>query len=56
MSGMLLVCATAWALYGTVLKNIWMVIPNAINSLLALLQVSLFLAFPAVPSGRVKRD
>lgn len=47
LAGALLVCASAWAVYGAVgTRNIWMVIPNAVNAVLAATQLGLSFASP----------
>jgi solute carrier family 50 protein (sugar transporter) len=48
----LAVCAVSWATYGTLLKNIWMIIPNAVNAALATFQVILCLVFTGSKSHR----
>lgn len=47
LAGALLVCACAWATYGAVgTRSIWMVIPNAVNAILAATQLGLSIASP----------
>lgn len=51
MLTVLLVCASSWATYGMVLANKWMIIPNAINALLAGLQVGVVVALRRRPAA-----
>lgn len=44
MVGILSLCAASWAVYGAVLGNVWMIIPNVLNCGLGMLQVALVLA------------
>jgi Sugar efflux transporter for intercellular exchange len=53
MMTVLLICATSWALYGALyLKNMWVVVPNVINAILAFVQLALAAVFPSPQSGR----
>jgi len=46
MVTLLTICASSWAVYGLVLSNVWMVLPNAVNAVLGALQVALTLLYP----------
>lgn len=46
MSAALTVTAASWAMYGIILGNTWVFIPNAFNAVLGALQVCLILAYP----------
>lgn len=46
MSTALLVCASSWATYGMLLRNVWLTLPNMFNAGLALLQLSLVRMYP----------
>ncbi|RYG51915.1 hypothetical protein EON67_02390 [archaeon] len=43
---MLTVCAASWAVYGVILRNVWIVAPNVMNAILAGVQLALCLLFP----------
>lgn len=47
-----LLVSSQWCLYGLLVGDVYIVIPNGAGVLLALLQMSLFLVFPRVPGGR----
>jgi solute carrier family 50 protein (sugar transporter) len=58
MASALTVCASSWATYGVITRNIWMVIPNVLNALIGGAQVGLSLAFrpgPAAAAGSAGR-
>jgi len=47
-----LIVAFEWLLYGYLIEDIYMTIPNAIGILLSLLQLSLFIIYPTTPKRR----
>jgi uncharacterized protein with PQ loop repeat len=51
MVSMLALCATSWAVYGALLANVWMVVPNVLNAAIAGAQTALALALPG-PGAR----
>lgn len=46
MSAALTLTAASWAMYGIILGNTWVFLPNAFNAVLGALQVGLILAYP----------
>ncbi|VDO38611.1 unnamed protein product [Onchocerca flexuosa] len=47
-----LLVSSQWALYGVLISDIYIIIPNAIGMILAMIQIALFLVFP-MKQGRL---
>ncbi|KAH7725391.1 Protein SWT-1 [Aphelenchoides avenae] len=46
-----LLVSSQWCLYGVLIHDIYIIVPNGVGVMLAIIQLSLFLIFPRMPGG-----